>query len=744
MESDCYPVIIRCKDVSLAMPMKILIQESTLFKMLYESAHQKRPDSTDSGKESGSECSSYQDGQVLQEVEQEEMNIDERIEKEISDIKSNSETENITQDVHIEKALSAQEFEVLDLSNFNPNSVDLVFLGLRGYPQIIASCISLSDLYGALKICDEYGISSPLKDISARFKTCENISMENLISVMEIVEEIEKMKNFKDISDTLLERCVAYARWNFASWQVILKLIAAHKENIHLVQRILKQLRDEPQAILRFKVSEFSKMTDSKTSPSFILSNFEWQVKVSYKDKERKALQIWISCKNPKGEKTWKCETNIQMKIINQKTKENSVCQDVNFTFTGNNQTKTFNDFKELKNDDLIHGVILDDTLVIEAKLDVVFEEGLPESLGIKDSEMGWFDKNVNPDKNDKKNKEIDLKRLEKYAVIFCCEDKIEIVPADILARESVVFNTMFSEPWNRDVKCTENEEDFCKIIKQIKLQNYSSFSVKCLVDHLKGYQPLLDECKDMKVIADVLRLCDYYDIQTLIPKLMSRILNLSVSIRNVMNCYAASKSLIGIEAFKDLSTNLVSKCIFFLRANLASWQVLIHFLVDNSDENKLCVEIVEELACKIAANIRWKSGKISEGMDSLKTVEFIHHNFLWKFSALFETNKDEVCNFGCYLYNVKVKESLKSIPKARFEMELHSNIDAHKLLRMISLHVYKDESGWGNILLKRSDLLDPEKGYIKDGFCHLEFEMEAKGSTDLQSCLRVTEQMIN
>ena len=154
-------------------------------------------------------------------------------------------------------------------------------------------------------------------------------------------------------------------------------------------------------------------------------------------------------------------------------------------------------------------------------------------------------------------------------------------------------------------MKCTENE-DSCNIIKKIKLQGYSSFSVKCLVEYLKGYQLPLDECKDMKVIADVLRLCDYYDIQTLIPKLMSRILNLSVSIRNVMNCYAASKSLIGIEAFKDLSTNLASKCIFFLRANLASWQVLIHFLVDNSDENKLLVEIVEELACKIAANIRY------------------------------------------------------------------------------------------------------------------------------------------
>ncbi len=188
----------------------------------------------------------------MQEVEQEEMIADESVEKEISDIQLNTEKENITEEVRIEKGLTAQEFEVLDLSKFNPNSVDLVFLSLRGYPQIIEGCNSLSDLYGALRICDEYGISSPLKDISARFKTCENISMENLISVMKIIEEIEKMKNFKDISDTLLERCVAYARWNFASWQVILKLVAAQKENIHLIQRILKQLRDEPKALLRY------------------------------------------------------------------------------------------------------------------------------------------------------------------------------------------------------------------------------------------------------------------------------------------------------------------------------------------------------------------------------------------------------------------------------------------------------------------------------------------------------------
>ena len=47
--------------------------------------------------------------------------------------------------------------------------------------------------------------------------------------------------------------------------------------------------------------------------------------------------------------------------------------------------------------------------------------------------------------------------------------------------------------------------------------------------------------------------------------------------------------------------------------------------------------------------------------------------------------------------------------------MELYSNIDAYELLRMmVKFGVFEDESGWGYMLLKRSDLLDPENGYIK------------------------------
>ena len=42
MASEYFPVIIRCKDTNVAVPIKTLIEESTIFKALYESFEIKR------------------------------------------------------------------------------------------------------------------------------------------------------------------------------------------------------------------------------------------------------------------------------------------------------------------------------------------------------------------------------------------------------------------------------------------------------------------------------------------------------------------------------------------------------------------------------------------------------------------------------------------------------------------------------------------------------------------------------
>ena len=132
----------------------------------------------------------------------------------------------------------------IDLSKFNGKSVRILFNSIQGHPELIEACNSLTVLFGVLKLSDEYGISSPISQILTRFKTCDTITMPNLLDAMKIAEDIEKMKNYEDISAELIQRCVSFARWNFASWQVILKLIIEKKDQCHLLVRILKKLRD--------------------------------------------------------------------------------------------------------------------------------------------------------------------------------------------------------------------------------------------------------------------------------------------------------------------------------------------------------------------------------------------------------------------------------------------------------------------------------------------------------------------
>jgi hypothetical protein len=116
-----------------------------------------------------------------------------------------------------------EKIDTIDLNAFNPTSVWILFNYLNGHPDLIVTCNDLKDLYGILKLCDQYSIENPVKDILIRIKTCGIISADNLVEAMEIVQNIGCMKNYDDIAEILFQRCMTYARINFASWQVIMK-----------------------------------------------------------------------------------------------------------------------------------------------------------------------------------------------------------------------------------------------------------------------------------------------------------------------------------------------------------------------------------------------------------------------------------------------------------------------------------------------------------------------------------------
>jgi hypothetical protein len=124
-------------------------------------------------------------------------------------------------------------------------------------------------------------------------------------------------------------------------------------------------------------------------------------------------------------------------------------------------------------------------------------------------------------------------------------------------------------------------------------------------MEYIQGYPTLLKDCKDILVITDMLKLSDFYDIKSPIPVLLAKISNLPIEMSNVTEAFEASKALQNIAGFKDLSTNLSSKCIQYLRFNIASWQVVINFLVDNRSKSNLVIKMIEMVAEDEVASIR-------------------------------------------------------------------------------------------------------------------------------------------
>ena len=132
--------------------------------------------------------------------------------------------------------------------------------------------------------------------------------------------------------------------------------------------------------------------------------------------------------------------------------------------------------------------------------------------------------------------------------------------------------------------------------MKLIELSGYSRLSLKYLIEYLTGYCTLLQECKDVIVIGDMIRLCDFYDMKRPLPELLAKISNLKIDMKNVVKVYQVSRNLDMIDDCKDLASNLSLKCISFLRFNIGSWQVLINFLVNNGSLKDLVFILIEKI----------------------------------------------------------------------------------------------------------------------------------------------------
>ena len=141
---------------------------------------------------------------------------------------------------------------------------------------------------------------------------------------------------------------------------------------------------------------------------------------------------------------------------------------------------------------------------------------------------------------------------------------------------------------------------------KHVDLSKYNPLSVKYLMEYLSDFKDLLQGCKELTVLGDILILCDYYGIGKPVTEIRNVVYETAIDFSNAIESFEVSRKIELIDAFADLASHLRMKSASFLRFNLAGWQLLIYFLVANENKIDIAVDILEELAEKEEALIRY------------------------------------------------------------------------------------------------------------------------------------------
>ena len=94
----------------------------------------------------------------------------------------------------------------------------------------------------------------------------------------------------------------------------------------------------------------------------------------------------------------------------------------------------------------------------------------------------------------------------------------------------------------------------------------------------------MMDNVNDFEILADMIRLCDFYGIQKPIPLISHKISTTKLNMTNLLSCKRACQVLKNLVKFTLLTKNLQDRCRTFARGNLASWQSLVTFIADSID----------------------------------------------------------------------------------------------------------------------------------------------------------------
>ena len=147
-------------------------------------------------------------------------------------------------------------------------------------------------------------------------------------------------------------------------------------------------------------------------------------------------------------------------------------------------------------------------------------------------------------------------------------------------------------------------KEEF-SLTKSFHLSKYDSTATKALFDLMQGFPQVLNSIQKFELFNDMIDICKTYDIDCY-KDIANRIGVLNFSMEEVVEAYKTSKLLRTINGFEAMADELKEKCLALAGSNLASWQYLMSFIVNNKGDNiNPAIEIIKLLGNEEKCTIR-------------------------------------------------------------------------------------------------------------------------------------------
>ena len=90
--------------------------------------------------------------------------------------------------------------------------------------------------------------------------------------------------------------------------------------------------------------------------------------------------------------------------------------------------------------------------------------------------------------------------------------------------------------------------------------------------------------------------LCDFYALTSPVNDIVLKMIELPITMPNLLEAFATSKSLERVDAFKDVAEDILERCKTFARCNLGCWKNTLDFVIRNKDNIDCSLQLLEKI----------------------------------------------------------------------------------------------------------------------------------------------------